>query len=401
MAMQDVLAFFEAAREDPMRSICGVEALTLLLSRMLLKNEDIDERTFQATVLTYPSWMSTDTRLWCARHLAHSSRARDCFGEAALSVCLWGVALRSFPNDWQSQCFRFFACFSACVVVSLHHAARVAATRNRTHYLRLYNMWLTLILEHVLKVCGVSCRSIWVGTVTHLFVSTGSGKLRIGGLKWFGADTLRTYLGGYDASRPVCPWLNGWLRRDRAASQAMLRILSVVSVAMEVFIVPALLVCDLSPTMRRTFAAFAPVWPPITSGRAAILMLGLFHAGTSLVMDWRIGPSFFLGCLGAYVLAAGLYPSDHEGVDVGGLRSVLFASLVGYGPTVASLLLRGALLPEDWPLTSFHLFSFCGEHWRLIKEGRQLLKDANRIPPARWNMDEGQWEGVPDRLLHR
>ena len=234
---------------------------------------------------------------------------------------------------------------SAAIAISLYHLVESSVTCRHGEYPLLYNVWAMCLPTEYASAASL-------GIAVHFVMSTGIAKLWVGGAAWLGPATMRYYLTAYhDAktqlSRPLLPSLNRWIVRKPWAC----RFISVSTIVLECGIVPMALFL---PAHLRSIGTLGMV---------------LMHIGILAVMSKRVG-IVFCTTLPTYATGFGCNA-------LVGSKPWLAAVAVSFLPTFGSLVVRGELLPENWPSSPVSLFMWSGEQAKVL--GDLLMTGTTRV----------------------
>ena len=296
--------------------------LSVILS--LASGKDFYGRVRRITVATRPSWLPATPLLavlrrpWLYLALCHGVPVVFLFG----AMFAGSVPVR----------FLVAAFFSAYVLAETSH------THSHRDIPNMYVAWSLALIPARLS------RGFALGVCVHFIASSGFSKVLIGGvIGWAAPGTMRSVLRSYGALSlanlgPGWPALNRWSVRHDTVLVGM----SVSTLIFECVAVPASLFLGVE---LRVWLAFASV----------ALHLGIASA-QSLIIGFAFIPN-----VASYVYGFGA--PDCEPFDSSGGWPVAVAVVAA---SSACVILRGKLLPEDWPSSPFALFPWSGPQWDLL-----------------------------------
>lgn len=229
------------------------------------------------------------------------------------------------------------------VATSGYALAESSVTTSHRDYAMVYIMWAVALLP------AHYAEGVAFGVCVHFIASSGFAKLYVGGQEWLQPCTMRNYLMAYGeldfkSGGPGSPWMNKLVCRYDVLSGGA----SAFTILFECFIVPASL-----------------AMPPGACRLAiCVTMVGL-HVGILLVQSGVIGV-FFIPNIACYLLGFG---APLELFSPGWYCAVVVVIM-----SIGSVLGRGRLLPEDWPLTPFALFAWSGSQWQILRKTFEIGK---------------------------
>lgn len=235
----------------------------------------------------------------------------------------------------------------AAIAVSLYHLTETSVTNRHGEYPLLYTSWALLFTERLGPDYEAAAA---LGVVIHFCLAAGVSKLWIGGREWLQPATMKAYLSAYrDSSSPPISRAAATWAIDHAA---VLSLISLVTIVVEVVLVPATL---LLPAHCRVFGALG--------------MLAM-HVGIAVFMSYRVALVFFtvLPCYFIGFLA----------LDVPIASPPWFvAASIGLLPSLLPLALLRRQLPESWPISPISLFMWSGSQAAPLL--RSLMKEDTRV----------------------
>lgn len=289
-------------------------------------NKDFHKRYMTVSVLTRPSWMKS---LFMVQVLRRS--------HLYLTICHatpLGLALAAYWKD--SIVLRA----GAVLMFSFYVLMETCHSHSHRDYANMYVMWGTLLLPCVMS------KGLALGICVHFIGSSGLAKVVVGSLKdWVSPKTMRGVLKTYGqldvtAGGPGWPALNQW----SVERNIVLVMMSLSTLIFECIAVPAALIMN---EKSRPLLALTSV---------------MLHIGIAAAQSFGIGFAFIPN------IATYLFGFGNDGCKPmsGDTDWIIAVSVVALSSIL--VLFRGRLLPEDWPVTPFALFSWSGEQWNVLFE---------------------------------
>lgn len=340
---------------SPARAFYGIQAGTLLALWLAVKaGSGVDMLRLApqlSNVALKPSWMPQRALLWCLGPWTY------CLVAYGLIPLLFLAALH--PRNWALR-------VAVAVAASLFQVGESSRTTSHRDYLMVYNSWgLALCCGHG----GDSlAQALGLGFCLAYIFGSGFAKFFIGGLEWGAPSTLQAILKTFakKASTEGGPILRG-LNRLVAGNALLAGACACFTLAFECLAAP---VAFIMPVRYRIVYCYGML---------------LLHIGIAALQSGAIG-AFFLPCAASYVF--GLHSFEGSDFLEVGSPGCLLAFGVFSSLTLAGPLLRGRLLPEDWPFTPFALFPWSGSQWAALHaafvEGstRLVLTTAEVVDPV-------------------